>query len=133
MELDEQTTNLIREYVYVNVFVEGLKNEALPFLKEARIALRDWIVMVTKYCGQEYTRRLREIGAELRRDGIALWVEDQGETFYAHVNQRGSKEIFGIKRKVINEEIEKMFNKYMERIEKAISGEYKPQMMRMEG
>ncbi|MBB6731874.1 hypothetical protein [Cohnella zeiphila] len=133
MELDEQTTNLIREYVYVNVFIEGLKNDALPELKEARVALRDMIVMMIKGMGREFRDRLKEIGLELRKMGIALWIEDKDDVLYAHVNQRGAKEVFGIKRSIVDDEISKMFEAYMKEKDKVIPTSYKIPKVQREG
>lgn len=133
MELDEQTTNLIREYVYVNVFIEGLKNEALPELQDSRVALRDMLIKMTKMTGREFRDRLKSIGLELRKMGIALWIEDKGDVLYAHVNQRGSKEVFGIKRSIVDDEIEKMFQAYMKEKDKLIPTTYTIPKVQREG
>lgn len=132
IDLDEHTTNLIREHMHLTIIVEMCRKE-LESLKESRVFMKDFNIRIYKMWGRFYSDQLKKVKNELRKLSIATWIEDQGDIVYVHVTKRGVKERFGVKRRIINEEIEKMFTKMEKYLDKYEGPEYKPEPFRPPG
>lgn len=110
MEFDEHTTELLRSHLHYTYIINKLVDE-LKELKDRPVEMKWMLESNLKMFGSMFKDRLRGVKDELRKLGIATWIEDKGDMVIVWVTKRGDKKRYGVKRRVLYEDIEALMDK----------------------
>lgn len=117
--------NLLREYVHYSMLIEWMKSD-LATIEESRMTAKSLVLRMGKSLGSVFHHRLKEIEAELRKQGVWVRYEDTGgESVYVTV--KGKRHEF--KRVEIEAELEGKLDEIAGMIEnRPVEGEYQPKV-----
>lgn len=111
--MNEQETNLIREYVHVHYLIKEAVNE-IDALKSSRVFMGGLLSKATKMMGSRLKDKLKAIQKELRKTGVHVWIEDDGEeVIFVGTSKNGVKGRHGMKRSILNEDLSGALDKLM--------------------
>jgi hypothetical protein len=82
IDLDEHTTNLIREHMHITLLLPKLVESIQELYESRHITLKDAAIMFNKALGRYYRTRLQDVKKEMRTLGISTWIEDQVDMIY---------------------------------------------------
>ncbi|MFC5704404.1 hypothetical protein ACFPVX_24200 [Cohnella faecalis] len=102
----------IRKFVHLTCLIKVAIN-TINDLSESRISFKSMPISITKLFGKRIRNDLKELQKEMRANVVHAWLEDNGEdVVYVHTSIKGVNGRHGIKRKILNEDLQDKIEDY---------------------